>query len=190
MHWAETDEPWIDPHDDFCEGCGHSPTHSRSWIEKGDPRVHIIAFWPIEERGLMGYDNRWISRCHLRTACAQSHYSLQIIEEPHQAYLPKGLPVIGVEEPHEIEDTERDGIETSLYPPPDIRELFSFVHPRDAVYIVGNTYYQRPSDHFNTDISLGITMNDNDLANYSPYYGDQLIPIIWYDRTIKGNNYA
>ena len=181
---------YIPKEDDRCPGCGYQETHTRSWWTKDDPMVTIIAFWPVEESSgdLAGYADHPISRGYLRTSCAQAHYCLQIITTPDQAVIPFNIPVIGVEEPYTIMDTERHGITTNINPVKEMADMLSFDHPTDATYIVGNTYYQRPSDHFDIDISLGLTMNDNDIANYSPLYGAQLVPIIWYDRMVKSLN--
>ena len=180
----------MNEYNDFCyqcreaigPDCQHQFTHRRDWHEEGDPFVTIIAFWPVEEVDRKGYDNRWISRCHLRTACAQAHFNLQIIERPEQAVIPEGVPIIGLEEPYEILDTERKVKATSMV---KTSNILTFSHPRDAVYIVGNTFYQRPSDHFDTAISLGMPVYDEEIANYSPLYGDQMVSIIWYDRLVK-----
>ena len=150
-----------------CPQCGYEPKHTESW---GEPKVHIIGFWPVEERGLQGYDNHFISRCRYRTACAQAHYSLQIIERPEQAELPVGLPVISMEEP----DYTRGVI-----------ELQDFKHPEEAVYILGNSKLAFPSGFFDVDYKVGIKYNDTDIAAYSPFYGDQIVSIIWYDRLLK-----
>ena len=61
-------------------------------------------------------------------------------------------------------------------------ELFDFEHPMNATYILGNTFYQRPSEHFAADHLLGITLDDLAIAEYSPLYGSQVVTLIWYDR--------
>lgn len=178
----------IDEEEMVCPDCGYHETHTKRWHEVGDPLVTIIGFWPVEERNdHMGYENRWVSRCHYRTACAHCHWDLQIIEEPNQAVIPPGIPVIGVEEPYAIEGTRAPaGNSTALEPGGDIIEMLEFDHPPSATYILGNTHYQRPSEHFALDFKIGITMDDPEIAGFSPLYSNQVIPLIWYDRRLKG----
>jgi hypothetical protein len=136
----------------------------------------------------MGYEPRWPARCQYRTACAHAHWDLQIIETPDQAKIPKGIPVIGFDEPHEIEPREMpEGVVyPSVKPGESVIEMALFDHPPSATYIVGNTHYQRPGEHFSLDHTLGITMDDEEIAQYSTFYGSQIIPLIWYDRKLKG----
>ncbi len=169
--------------EDICPGCGYHETHFRQWAHTGDHVVTIIGFWPVEEKGLVGYDNRWISRCHYRTACAHAHWNLQIIEKPEQAQIPANIPVISVEEPYAIAERDTRG---TVEPGSDIIELQKFRHPKSATYILGNTFYQRPSDYYPVDFKVGMTMSDLEIAKFSPLYGNQMTSIIWYDRVLKG----
>ena len=174
----------------ICPECGYHQEHMKSWRQPGERLVTIIGFWPVEERGHMGFDNRWISRCHYRTACAHAHWDLQIIEEPGQALIPEGVPVISVEEPYPIEHRDMpNGIYNSptLEPGTDIQCMEEFMHPASATYILGNTFYQRPSDYFEFDHKIGIMMDDPEIASYSPLYGSQMATMIWYDRRLKGS---
>jgi hypothetical protein len=77
----------------------------------------------------------------------------------------------------------------SAEPPEHVQELEDFTHPASATYIFGNTHYQRPSDHFNCDLLVGVRMDDLEAANHSPFYGNQMAAMIWYDRRLKGSNY-
>ncbi len=174
-----------EPH---CENCGFQPFHSVSFRDPGDPIITIIGFWPIEEYEHQAYDDRRISRCHYRTVCNHAHWDLQIIETPDQAVIPKRIPVIGVDEPYVIDQMGGD-IKTTEEPPEGVWELADFTHPPDATYIFGNTHYQRPSDFFACDALIGITMDDTDAASTSPFYGNQVAALIWYDRKLKGVNY-
>lgn len=170
--------------DEQCENCGHQERHSDTFRDSGDPLVTIIGFWPIEEMSHLGHDNRLISRCHYRTVCNHAHWDLQIIEEPDQAILPRGIPVIGVDEPYTIDQLSGD-IPATAEPSDKIHELEDFNHPISATYIFGNTHYQRPSDFFDCDHLVGITMDDLDAAAQSPFYGNQMAAMIWYDRRLK-----
>jgi hypothetical protein len=170
-----------------CPMCGFHELHSVSFRSAGDPLVTIIGFWPIEEDQHRNYDDRRISRCHYRTVCNHAHWDLQIIEEPGQAMIPKGVPVIGVDEPYKL--NPQGPVHVSKDPPEHIHELENFMHPASATYILGNTHYQRPSDHFDCDQLVGIIMDDLDAAEYSPFYGNQMAAMIWYDRKLKGSSY-
>jgi hypothetical protein len=172
----------------FCPNCGFHPRHSVSFRDAGDPLVTIIGFWPIEEQYHQDHDDRWISRCHYRTVCCHAHYDLQIIETPADARIPKGIPVIGLDEPYTIvpQGGERGTVVGSVEPPESVIELIDFAHPKSATYIFGNTHYQRPSDHFDCDHLIGVTMDDEEAASHSPFYGNQLVALIWYDRKLKG----
>lgn len=137
----------------------------------------------------MDYDDRWISRCYYRTACAHAHWDLQIVEEPGQTIIPEGIPTIGLESPNPIEERphpDPDYRHPTVEPGPDIMELAAFDHPINATYIIGNTHFERPSDHFTVDYKLGVSMDDPEIAAYSPFYGSQVVPLIWYDRKLKG----
>lgn len=175
-----------DSHDElFCPNCGFHNRHSISFRDAGDPLVTIIGFWPIEETRHAFHDDRWISRCHYRTVCCHAHWDLQIIEEPREALIPKGIPVVGVDEPYEI-DHQNDQYAVSAKPPANVNELSTFTHPESATYIFGNTHFQRPSDYFECDYLVGITMDDLEAASHSPFYGNQMAAMIWYDRKLKG----
>lgn len=169
----------------YCEHCGHEARHSVSFRDVGDPLVTIIGFWPIEEYEHKAYDDRRISRCHYRTVCAHAHWDLQIIEAPTQAVIPQGIPVIGVDEPYIINQMGGD-IPATAEPSNKVLELMTYTHPASATYILGNTHYQRPSDHFSCDELIGITMDDLEVADHSPFYGNQMAAMIWYDRKLKG----
>jgi len=171
-----------------CPQCGFHDRHSISFREAGDPLVTIIGFWPIEEINHVGHDDRWVARCHYRTVCCHAHWDLQIIEEPGQAVIPKGIPVVGLDEPYVIDPQSGDH-PASAQPSTRIQEMENFVHPASATYILGNTHYQRPSDYFDCDLLVGITMDDLEAASYSPFYGNQMAAMIWYDRKLKGSNY-
>lgn len=170
-----------------CPNCGYQQIHSDTFRDAGDPMVTIIGFWPIEEMGHINHDDRLISRCHYRTVCNHAHWDLQIIEEPGQARIPKGIPVIGVDEPYLVDPA--GPVHVTAEPPEHVHELEDFMHPPSATYIFGNTYYQRPSDHFDCDQLVGITMDDLEAADHSPFYGNQMAAMIWYDRKLKGANY-
>jgi hypothetical protein len=170
----------------FCPNCGYHDRHSITFRDAGDPVVTIIGFWPIEEQHHAEHDNRWISRCHYRTVCNHAHWDLQIIEEPGQALIPKGIPVVGLDEPYRIDHQGESDIPYSAPPPSSVLELQNFEHPRSATYILGNTHYQRPSDYFDCDHLVGIMMDDLEAASHSPFYGNQVAAMIWYDRKMKG----
>jgi hypothetical protein len=162
-----------------CPECGYHERHHVSFRAPGDELVTIIGFWPIEEQRNNFHDDRWISRCHYRTVCNHAHWDLQIIETPEAAVIPPGVPVIGLEEPHQVPDSESP-------PPARVQELASFDHPQSATYILGNTEYQRPSAYFACDYLVGISMDDPESALESPFYGNQVAAMIWYDRRLKG----
>lgn len=170
--------------EESCAKCGHQELHSVSFRSAGDPLITIIGFWPIEEDQHRDYDDRRISKCHYRTACNHAHWDLQIIETPDQALIPAGVPVIGVDEPYII-DHQGGDIPVTAEPQMFTQELQDFEHPKSATYILGNTHYQRPSDHFKCDALVGITMDDLDVAQHSPFYGNQMVAMIWYDRKLK-----
>jgi hypothetical protein len=171
-----------------CPRCGFHERHSVSFRDAGDPLVTIIGFWPIEEKNHQEHDDFYISRCHYRTVCCHAHWDLQIIMEPGEARIPKGIPVVGVDEPYIIEHLGGE-IPATLEPKDRIQELEDFMHPPSATYILGNTHYQRPTDHFECDHLVGITMDDLDAASHSPFYGNQMAAMIWYDRKLKRSNY-
>lgn len=167
---------------DPCPECGYQPTHEVSFHAPGDPLVKIIGFWPVEERSHRAHDSRFLSKCYYNTACSNANYDLQLIEEPDQAVLIPGIPVVSLEEPHLIDITAsiEENIQASADPPSDVIEISAFNHPLSAIYILGNTLYQRPSDYFDVDYKLGIrTANDR-----MPLYGAQLVTLIWYDRRL------
>ena len=167
-----------------CPQCGFHDRHSISFREAGDACVTIIGFWPIEEIGHVGMDDRWVARCHYRTVCCHAHWDLQIVEEPGHAVIPKGIPVVGVDEPYVIDP--QGPVHVNPHPPEAIHELEDFDHPKSATYILGNTHFQRPSDYFDCDLLVGITMDDLEAASHSPFYGNQMAAMIWYDRRLKG----
>lgn len=173
--------------DFFCPQCGHHDSHYANFRQPGDPLVTVIGFWPIEEKNQLGYDNAWISRCHYRTACAHAHWNVQIIENPEQARVPKGPKVVCLEEPYKIQqmDIMGQGYSSSELPQHQITLLEDFEHPEDVTYIMGNTFFQRPSDHFKYDYLVGMEMDDPEIAAYSPLYGNQLATILWWDRKLK-----
>ncbi len=170
-----------------CPNCGWHENHSDSFRDVGDPLVTIIGFWPVEEYEHKAFDDRRISRCHYRTVCNAAHWDLQLIEEPGMARVPPGIPIIGVDEPYIIDprSDRGDDIRVTAKPVTSIIELEDFEHPKSATYILGNTHYQRPSDHFECDQLIGITMDDLEAASYSPFYGNQMAALIWYDRRLK-----
>lgn len=184
--------PIFNPDEEICPHCGYHEEHKVAWWQPGDPLITVIAFWPVEERTHFGYDNRWISRCYFRTACAHAHYNVQLIEDPRQAVLPPGVPVVCLEEPYPIredmlvrEDPEGEVHTTRQVARGEVIDLQAFTHPVNATYILGNTYYQRPSDHFPADHLVGITPGDPEIAAYSPLYGSQVVTMIWWDRKLK-----
>jgi len=169
----------------YCTECGFHETHYKSFRSPGDPLVTVIGFWPIEEQHHNFKDDRWISRCHYRTVCNHAHYDLQIIETPDQAVIPQGVPVIAVEEPYDIQH-QNDHYAVSTKPPEGVIDLPEFNHPASATYILGNTHFQRPTDYFKCDGALGLQMDDVEVARHSPFYGNQMVAMIWYDRKLKG----
>jgi hypothetical protein len=170
--------------DGICPACGYAETTFTSFRDAGDPLVTIIAFWPIEEIRHEEHEDRWVPRCQYFTACKSAHWDLQLIEHPGQAVIPPGVPVIGFDEPHRI-DRLGMGEKRSDLAPEVVIELLEFEHPESATYIIGNTQYQRPSDHFQCDALIGITMDDQEVAAEATYYGSQIAAILWYDRRMK-----
>jgi hypothetical protein len=169
----------------LCPACGYAKATFVSFRDAGDPLVTLIAFWPIEEIRHQAHEDRWVPRCQYFTACKHAHWDLQLIEHPDQAVLPPGIPVIGFDEPHRIDDLGGNE-ERSPLAPDHVIELANFPHPESATYIIGNTQYQRPSDHFVCESLIGITMDDPEVAADSTYYGSQIAAILWYDRKVKG----
>lgn len=170
----------------ICPECGFHEKHFVSFREPGDSVVTVIAFWPVSEWDFQKTEDRWISRCHYRTVCNHAHWDLQLIENPDQAVIPPGIPVIGLEEPYRIDPERLDEISVSIPPPDRVQCLEEFEHPEAATYIFGSTDYQRPSDHFECDLLVGIMMDDIEAASQSPLYGNQVAALIWYDRRLKG----
>lgn len=170
--------------DNLCPQCGHHEIAEASFRDPGDPLVTIIAFWPIDELNQVGYEDRWVPRCQYYTAARHAHWDVQIVERPDQAKIPRGIPVIGFDEPHHIERQVED-VPASNPPSTRVQELQDFEHPLNATYIIGNTKYQRPSDHFECDYLVGITMDDPEAAEFSSYYGSQIAAILWYDLKLK-----
>ncbi len=151
-----------------CPSCGHTHIWDANWVQQGDPVVTIIGLWPIEERTLTETDPRYLSRCYYNTACHNGRFNLQIIEHPGQARIPPGIPLVSLEEP-----TNKNDI-----------LLQDYNHPLSCTYVLGNSKYQRPSEHF--DVDEIVSIRTEAFVPGLCFYGAQVAPLIWYDRMIKG----
>jgi len=88
------------------------------------------------------------------------------VDTVDQVMLGGNHPVVVIEE-------QRDDFEST--------ELHSFVHPKDAIYIVGNSQYRWPSQHFKTDYCVHIKTPKAD----HPLYGDQVLAMVLNDKENK-----
>lgn len=136
------------------------------------PEITIIGFWDMNERSgdFEEPDALFLCRCYYRTSCILPKYNLQIISCPEQALIPKDKPIICMEEKRE------DDVQINIK---------DFAHPEEATYIIGNSKYEYPSDYFPFDFNIYIDVPDSERACCAPFYGNQVVSIIWYDRYLK-----
>jgi len=139
----------------------------------GGPKVTVIAFWPVEELS-SNYEKpeaKSISCCYYRAAAITSKFSLQVITKPEQASIPERIPVVAFEESRRTDQYVFDFVE--------------FHHSVNMTYVLGNTYYQYPSEHFDVDYIVNVEVYGKPENRKAPFYGSQVIPLIWYDRELQ-----
>jgi len=84
-----------------------------------------------------------------------------VVYNPEEVINLPDLPLIALEEPHHA-----------------TTDLRSFSHPADAIYVVGNSRYPRPSDYFLAAHRVSIKAP----GSGHPLYGDQVAAIVMNDR--------
>ncbi len=155
--------------------CDLGTKYEKLSAKPGKNKVTIIGFWPLGEYGAEGdekdlYENKQISCCYYRAACMPCEFDLQIVTDIEEVVIPPGIPVVALEEPF------REGTV----------DMKDFKHPPSATYIIGNTIHEFPSDYFDIQHRVSLTVPDQEMAVHIPFYGSQIASIIWYDRHLKG----
>ena len=123
-------------------------------------RVQLIAFYPYPEK--FHPENEVQQR--LKGIAATFMIDIQIVNHPEELISLPDIPIVSIEERRDNQSV-------------DVR---LFEHPRECVYIVGNSVYEYPSDYFNVTSKVSIA-----LPTGHPLYGDQAAAVILTDRTYK-----
>jgi len=134
-------------------------THSE-YKDPSKPNVYIIGFYPEPETTL---NNIHLTKSRFRALAFTYGISIIICNHPSDFdALPEKLPVISIEE-------HGDSM------------LKDFQHPRDVIYLCGNSAFRYPSRYFDTEgtVTIETPMIDH------PLYGDQAGAIILQDRLFK-----
>jgi hypothetical protein len=126
-----------------------------------DPRVFIIGFFPYPETTHL---NEHTMQYHFRSLAVTYGLNVQVVHNPGGVMQLPDLPVICMEEPHA-----------------GTVDLQDFEHPKDAIYMVGNSKYQNLSKWFEADhlVSIKAPMHGQ------PLYGDQVAAIVMNDRAYR-----
>jgi hypothetical protein len=127
------------------------------------PQVYLIGFYPYPETNA---DNQWSIDYHFKSLVHTYGLNCQVLYEPDELVELPDFPIISLEEPNN-----------------GTVDLNTFTHPRDAIYIVGNSLYEKPSDYFPADHRVHI----NAPGSNQPLYGDQAAAIALHDRYQKSN---
>lgn len=125
------------------------------------PKVYVVGFYPYPEALL----NERAFEAPYEALMATYGINWQLIDSPDELAW-KSLPIIAVEEPTKH---------------PDQVCIEDFEHPRDCIYIVGNTKHRWPSAWFDVDHRVYIPGPKWD----APLYGSQAMSIVLYDRYKK-----
>ena len=126
-----------------------------------DPRVMIVGFFPYPETSHL---NEHTMRYHFRGLAVTYGCNVQVVHNVGSIMRLPDLPIICMEEPHA-----------------GTVDLMDFEHPRDAIYMVGNSRFENLSQWFEADhlVSIRAPMSGQ------PLYGDQVAAIVMNDRTYK-----
>ena len=139
-------------------------TQAYKRTKASDPHIFIVGFYPHPECDDPVRKQRF--ECHYWSLMHTYGVSLQLVDSVDEVMLGGDHPIVVVEE-------ERDGVESV--------ELIRFTHPKNAMYIVGNSEYRWPSDHFDADFRVHVKTPKPD----HPLYGDQVLAIVLNDQENK-----
>lgn len=102
-------------------------------------------------------------------------------------------PITGIQqsgrcfERHNIDDvfTETDATHTRVFVDENATDLLpDFVHPTDALYIIGKTSYSPYLTHYREGIDKAVKIPS--VSNNGGFWGEQAATMILYDRFLKG----
>lgn len=125
-------------------------------IDPDEPRVHVIGFYPYPETDLPGS-----IEYQYKALLYTYRLNCQVVYHPDEVINLPPLPIIAMEEPNN-----------------DTVDLRDFTHPRDAIYVVGNSRYPNPSDYFDATHRVSIRAP----TSGHPLYGDQAMAIVLNER--------
>lgn len=153
----------------YTKANGQSHYTFRAKVKRlGAPNVDIVGFYPNPETE-NDEVRRYSFACHYRALAISYKVNVQLIDEFEDMTLEEtDRPFISVEERREKTKFGSNA------------ELKDFTHPKDAIYLFGNSIYQYPSDHFKVSIIISIRT-----PKVSPLYGDQAAAMVLYDRVNK-----
>ena len=139
--------------------------HDQIIKKVADINVKIIGFYPTPECNHEEVKRRFTS--HNLSLTLGYGVSGQLINHPDEARIYGNRPVVAIQEVVEGDESV---------------SLIDFEHPRDAVYIVGNSQYRWPSEHF-SQITHKVHIPTGNPEH--PIYGDQVLAIALYDKFSK-----
>jgi len=100
-------------------------------------------------------------------------------------------PVTGIDKSRCL---ERDNIDTVFTDNPDHVRVFvdenattllqDFVHPENAIYVVGKTSYSPYTTHYREGVDQAVKIPS--INNSGGFWGEQALTMILYDRYTKG----
>ncbi len=120
----------------------------------------LIGFFSAPETT---YANQYIYEFHFRSLCFTFGIEMQLVYTPEEIIIPDTRPIISVEE-------SRDNIQSISHT--------DFTHPTKAIYVVGNSKYQYPSDFLDVDYKTHISVPHAE----HPMYGSQAMAVILTDK--------
>ena len=126
------------------------------------PRFYIIGFYPYPETNKT---TERIAQQMYNSIAYTYDANIQLVYHPDEVINLPDLPIYVMEEP---------GKNTT--------DIATFEHPRDAIYMMGNSHYSHLSNYFNFDKRISLRV-----PGYNqPLYGCQVAAIIGHDRVYKG----
>jgi len=138
--------------------------HTQKRIKSTDRNVTIIGFYPWTE--CLNVDMKLRFETHYLALTFCYGVSGQLIDHPKEAQIYGNRPVVAIQE---------------VVAGDESTSLIDFEHPRDAVYIVGNSRYRWPSEHFVVTSKVHIPTGNPE----HPMYGDQALAVAMYDKFNK-----
>jgi hypothetical protein len=120
--------------------------------------IHLAAYYPISRSTRDAQEQNYLA-----IKCAFNADSLQMIDQPPELVNKHGVRIVSIEE---------GGI-----------PLKEFEHPENAMYLVGNSNFRKPSENIYVHEKVALELPSVLLDSFT-MYGHQALAIVLHDRFI------